>query len=278
MPTIEANGTTLYYERRGDGPPLLFISGALGDAGYWTDVADELADTYTVITYDRRANSRSPRPEGYSEAPIGEQADDAAALLGALDLVPATVYGNSQGAIILTDLVLRHPDVVRAAVLHEPPYVAMTSDPDTLNATLQQMVGEAMERGGPPMAVEAFLRWVCGDAVYEALDPDLRARVLANGEVLFGIEMASLFDYMPDQAELARVRVPCVVAAGVDNADPTAQHHWFHEAAVWLADRLGTRLVLLPGAHVPQATHPHELATSLRPLLSELEATRPVDA
>jgi pimeloyl-ACP methyl ester carboxylesterase len=64
MASIIVNDTTLYYERRGDGYALLFISGATGDAGHWTGVADTLANEHTVITYDRRGNSRSPRPPG----------------------------------------------------------------------------------------------------------------------------------------------------------------------------------------------------------------------
>jgi hypothetical protein len=39
---------------------------ATGEAGHWTTVADILADAYTVITYDRRGNSRSPRPRGWT--------------------------------------------------------------------------------------------------------------------------------------------------------------------------------------------------------------------
>ncbi|HSK36481.1 MAG TPA: alpha/beta hydrolase, partial [Actinomycetota bacterium] len=41
----------------------------------------------------------------------------------------------------------------------------------------------------------------------------------------------------------------------------------FHEAAAWLAGRLGSRVRELPGAHVPMFTHPAELAAMLRPLL-----------
>jgi pimeloyl-ACP methyl ester carboxylesterase len=60
MGLIEANGTSLYYERRGVGPVVLVVSGATGDAGHWTGVADVLASAYIVVTYDRRGNSRSP--------------------------------------------------------------------------------------------------------------------------------------------------------------------------------------------------------------------------
>jgi pimeloyl-ACP methyl ester carboxylesterase len=116
MASIRANGTTLYYELRGSGPSLLFISGATGDAGHWTGVADTLADACTVITYDRRGNSRSPRPPGWTSTTVDEQADDAAALLRGLDLAPAIAFGVSTAL----SLAIRHPAVLRGVVFHEP--------------------------------------------------------------------------------------------------------------------------------------------------------------
>ncbi|MEV6495439.1 alpha/beta hydrolase [Actinoplanes sp. NPDC051633] len=270
MASIAANGTTLYYELRGDGPPVLFISGATGDAGHWTQVADALANEYTILTYDRRANSRSPRPENWTSAPVDEQADDAAALLRALDLAPAVAYGNSGGATILTNLVLRHPDVLRAAILHEAPYVAVSSDPEAATTGLQTVISEGMTEGGPPLAVEYFLRHVAGDEAYESFDPEMRTRMLGNGETMFGIEMEGIFAYMPTSEQLAQVRLPCAVAAGVDNRDPDATHHWMYESSQWLAHELGASFVETPGAHMPQATHPRALAEVLRPLIDKL--------
>ncbi|WP_328301951.1 alpha/beta fold hydrolase [Actinomycetospora sp. NBC_00405] len=278
MPTIAANGTTLYYERRGDGPPLMFISGATGDAGHWTDVADLLADQYTVVTYDRRANSRSSRPEGYTIASVTQQADDAAALLEELDLAPAVVYGNSAGAMILTDLVVRRPDLVRGAVLHEPPYVGMTSSGDEVVAGLQQLIGEGMAEGGPPRATELFLRWVSGDEVYESFDADLRTRMLGNGEVLFGIELEPILSYKPTAEQIAGVHVPCVVASGAENRDPSAPRHWFWEASEGIAERLRVPVVEAPGSHVPQASHPRELVATLRPILARLATSSSITA
>jgi pimeloyl-ACP methyl ester carboxylesterase len=63
---VEANGTKLYYEVHGTGSPALFIPGATGDARHFSHVADALADDFRVITYDRRGNSRSPRPRARS--------------------------------------------------------------------------------------------------------------------------------------------------------------------------------------------------------------------
>ena len=78
--SVGANGTSLYYERQGTGPPELLIAGSTGDAANFTRAAALLANEFTVVTYDRRGNSRSPRPAGWTTTSVGEQADDAAAL------------------------------------------------------------------------------------------------------------------------------------------------------------------------------------------------------
>lgn len=271
--SIEVNGTNLYYELRGAGPTVLFISGATGDAGHWTEVGEVLADEYSVLTYDRRANSRSPRPENWDAAPLDEQADDAAELLTALGVAPVVAYGNSGGATILTSLALRHPSLLRGAIFHEPPYLAVTSAADEVTATLQRLIDEGMAKGGPRMATELFLRWVGGDETFESLDPELRDRMLGNGEVLFGLEFAGAMAYLPAPEQLAEVKLPCVVASGIDNRDPSSTHHWFYEASKWLADALHAPLVETPGAHVPQATHARPLAETLRPILGKLAAS-----
>ena len=97
MPRIAANGADLYYEVRGTGPAVLLIMGATGDGGHFDQLADLLADEFTVITYDRRGNGRSPAPAGWTTTSPEEQADDAAALLEALRVGPAAVFGTSSG-------------------------------------------------------------------------------------------------------------------------------------------------------------------------------------
>ena len=57
---LDVPGATLHYEVRGGGPVLLLVCGGIYDAQGYADLADALADRYTVVTYDRRGNSRSP--------------------------------------------------------------------------------------------------------------------------------------------------------------------------------------------------------------------------
>jgi pimeloyl-ACP methyl ester carboxylesterase len=109
MPTVAVNGAELHHEVRGNGPPVLLIMGATGDGGHFDQLARLLADEFTVVSYDRRGNGRSPRPPGWVTTSPEEQADDAAALLGALGLAPAAVFGTSSGANFALALTIRHP-------------------------------------------------------------------------------------------------------------------------------------------------------------------------
>ena len=47
MATIDINDTTLYYERAGQGPAMLFVHGVCGDADVWADQAQRFSDRYT---------------------------------------------------------------------------------------------------------------------------------------------------------------------------------------------------------------------------------------
>ena len=261
---VSVNGTEIYCEIRGTGPPVLFVSGATGDAGHFERVADLLADEFNAVTYDRRANSRSPRPEGWDSTSVAEQADDAAALLAALRLVPAAVYGNSYGAIFALDLVIRHPDLVRGAVLHEPPLISVLANPEEVQAGVGVVVEKGMAAGGPPKAVEHFIRFAAGDAIWEGMDPSLRQRMSANGETLFGVEMGGFEPYRPDDATLEGVRVPVQVLVSEESAP------FFLEAATWLAAHLGVEVARTPGTHIPQMDHPEELVHNILPFLRGL--------
>ncbi len=264
MPTAHVNDVDLYYEVRGSGPSVLFISGATGDAGHFERVADLLADEFTVVTYDRRSNSRSPRPAGWDTTSTEEQADDAAGLLEALGLAPVAVFGTSGGAIIGLNLVIRHPEAVRGAILHEPPMMSALARPQEVMGAIQEIVEGGMAKGGPRAAVEAFVRFAAGDENFEKLNPELRGRMLGNGETLFGTEFGAFESYRPDDATLATVEAPVQVMVGTDSTP------FFGEAAQWLAARLGVEVRTLPGGHAPYFDRPEEMAKEIQPFLRRM--------
>ena len=257
----EANGARIYHEVRGSGPSVLFVSGATGDGGHFRRVAEILSDEFTVVTYDRRANSRSPRPDGWESTSTEEQSEDAAGLIEALGIAPAAIFGNSAGAIIGLDLVIRRPELVRGALLHEPPMIAGMSNPEEVMGAIQRVVEGGMQDGGPRGGCETFLRFVAGDEVFEDLDPRLRERMLVNGETFFGPEMGTFEPYRPDEATLSAIEVPVRVMVGTESAP------FFAEVARWLADSMNVELEELPGGHTPYFDRPQQMAETLRPLL-----------
>ena len=261
---LEVNGARIYHEIRGSGPSVLFIAGATGDGGHFQRVAELLSDEFTVVTYDRRANSRSPRPDDWKSTSTEEQSEDAAGVIEALGIAPAAIFGTSVGAIIGLDLLICHPELVRGAILHEPPMIAGMSNPEEVMGAIQQVVEGGMQRGGSRGGCETFFRFVASDEAFENLEPQLRERMLGNGETFLGTEMGAFEPYRPDEAALTAVEVPVRIMVGRESAP------FFAETSRWLADRMNVELERLPGGHTPYFVRPDEMVETIRPLLKEL--------
>ena len=261
MPTTPTTDATLYQEVTGAGPLALLVAGTPGDAGPFADLATELGATYTVVTYDRRGTSRSSTPEGWSSTSVAEQADDAAALLAGMTSEPALVFGTSNGAAVALELALRHPARVSTVLVHEMPLLSVLADPAPVGQLLGELIGSAMEAGGPGAALEAFLRFAYGDDVFDGIDEVIRERLLQNAEMVFEVELPAFQAYRPDEDALSALAVPARVLVGEAQAVP-----FFGEAAGWLASRLGTAVATCPGAHAPHLSHPRELAACIAAL------------
>jgi pimeloyl-ACP methyl ester carboxylesterase len=266
MPTVTVNGTELYYEVRGTGAPVLLIMGATGDGGHFDAMADLLAGEFTVITYDRRGNGRSPVPAGWQTTSPGEQANDAAALLEALGVDRVAVFGTSSGGNLALCLLVCHPELVRGVLLHEPGLYAVLDDPDAVRAPLRALVSAAMVSGGPPAAVERFWCYVAGDNGWARLAPALRARIEAAAGTLFGVELGTYERYLPDDETLASIGARVRLLVGRDSLP------FFAEIADRLGERVGARVVTTPGGHAVYHDDPREFAEAVRPLLREISA------
>jgi pimeloyl-ACP methyl ester carboxylesterase len=269
MPTVTVNGAELYYEIRGAGPPVLLIMGATGDGGHFDELASLLADEFTVITYDRRGNGRSPVPSGWRTTSAEEQANDAAALLDALGTGPAAVFGTSSGGTFALCLLVRHPDAVRGAILHEPGLYALVDDFDAVRAPVRALVEEARGAGGPPAAVERFWCYIVEDENgWAQLAPALRERLRATAGTLFDIELGTYELYLPDEETLAAIAAPVRLFVSEEGLP------FFSVIASRLGERLGVDVATTPGRHDGYHEHPSEFAEAMRPFLREVSADR----
>jgi pimeloyl-ACP methyl ester carboxylesterase len=112
---VDANGLEIYVDQVGQGPDVLLIGGLGDTVESWQFQLDGLADRYRLTAFDNRGAGRTAMPEG--PLSVEAMADDAAAVLRALDVRSAHIAGFSGGSIIAQELALRHADLVRSLVL-----------------------------------------------------------------------------------------------------------------------------------------------------------------
>jgi pimeloyl-ACP methyl ester carboxylesterase len=124
--TRSADGTEIAFERVGDGPPLIIVGGAWNDRRSPADLAELLAPSFSVYTYDRRGRGDSGDTPPY--APEREVEDLEAVIEAAGG--SAHLYGHSSGAELARQTTARGISVTRLA-MYEPPYIVDGSRPPT---------------------------------------------------------------------------------------------------------------------------------------------------
>jgi pimeloyl-ACP methyl ester carboxylesterase len=112
---VRAGDLDIWTEQVGGGSDVLLIGGGGDTVESWQFQLDGLADRYRLTAFDNRGAGRTAMPGDSVSAEM--MADDAAAVLQALNVSSAHVAGFSGGSIIAQELALRHPELVRSLVL-----------------------------------------------------------------------------------------------------------------------------------------------------------------
>ncbi|MDQ3411425.1 MAG: alpha/beta hydrolase [Chloroflexota bacterium] len=271
--TLSVPGATIYYEVRGAGPVLLIIPGGPQDAGVFTDLAQRLADRYTVVAYDPRGNSRSIVDGAPADQRLDIHGDDAARLIEALGGGPADVFGTSGGGQIGLNLAARHPERVRTLVAHEPPAIMLLNDPSAALAAGQEIY-DTYRRDGVDAAMAAFMAMTGladepepADASPEFAptpeDAAMFARVSGNFEYWLAHGILPLSRYRPDIDALRAGQPRVVVGIGEQSTG-----HLIHEVGLAVAAKLRTDPVVFPGDHFGFSSNADAFAETLHRVLS----------
>jgi pimeloyl-ACP methyl ester carboxylesterase len=236
MPSTPVNDITIEYETTGDpdDPPLLLVMGLGAQLVAWDDelVAALAARGFYVVRFDNRDvglstwfdDSGVPEAmavlEGRVAAPylLEDMADDAVALLGALDIDSAHVLGASMGGMIAQAMAIRHPERVRTLIsimsttgdptVGQPHQVALQSllsePPTDREGAIQASLESWKVMGSPGYTLdEDRVRRSVGAAYDRAFHPEGTARQL--------VAILASPDRTPGLREL---RIPTLVIHG----------------------------------------------------------------
>jgi pimeloyl-ACP methyl ester carboxylesterase len=116
MPKVKVNDIHVYYEVKGEGFPLVMITGLSGNTDWWDPrVIQGLSKNFKIVMFDNRGAGRTDVTD--RECTIKLFADDTAGLMDALKISRAHVLGISMGGMIAQELALNHPEKVEKLVL-----------------------------------------------------------------------------------------------------------------------------------------------------------------
>ncbi|MER7186592.1 alpha/beta hydrolase [Streptomyces hyaluromycini] len=121
MPLADSDGTSIYYERHGSGPAILFVHGSGGHHAAWWQQVAALREEFTVVTVDLRGFGKSDAPTPpHSSKPEFDGQDfpgDVVAVLDQEDITDAMLVGQSIGSVAALRAALLRPERVSSVVL-----------------------------------------------------------------------------------------------------------------------------------------------------------------
>jgi len=95
------DGTPIYYEVRGSGPPIVLCYGIACLTNHWTHQLRYFSHNYQTIVFDYRGHHRTPEPADRDNLSIDAIARDIKGLLDHLGIEKASLWGHSYGVMIL---------------------------------------------------------------------------------------------------------------------------------------------------------------------------------
>jgi pimeloyl-ACP methyl ester carboxylesterase len=203
------DGTTIAFDRLGEGPPVILVCGGSVDRMSNAGVAALLASDFTVFNYDRRGRGDSGDTLPYS---VEREVEDIDAVIGAAG-GSAHLYGSSSGAGLALEAASSAVPLTKLA-LWEPPYILDPNfrPPADQVERYDRMIAEG-RRGD---AVEYFMSKVVRmppEFVAQARTQPWWAATEALAHTL-AYDATVMGDYSLPVDRAAAVKVPTIVIAG----------------------------------------------------------------
>lgn len=257
MPEVNSGGWSIHYEELGERgrPAILMTLGLSHRVAHWGTLATRLADLAHVVVFDCRGMGESERrDEPYT---IDDEVGDMAAVLDAVGLRSAAIYGRSRGGMLAQQFALTHPERTTALILsgtsHRGPGAVGSTDavnrameirPDMTREQIFATQNEAMASPGwRERDLEAF-------EYVMSVDLDAPPRRFAVVRQQESVANWSSFE------RLEEIRCPTLVICGADDGMVPPDNSRQIAARIPHA-----RLKLIPQCgHLPMLEKPAEVA------------------
>jgi pimeloyl-ACP methyl ester carboxylesterase len=217
---VSKDGTTIAYQKSGDGPPIVLLNGGFRDHTIFDEFVPELAPRCTTYVYDRRGRGESGDAPEYA---VEREIEDLEAVIGEAG-GEAVVFGGSSGANLAL-LAAMSGSPIRKLALHEPYFRVdgYEPPPPDFMTNLKALVAEN-KRGA---AAEYFLAKLVGfepELIENWKKGPLWATNEANAHTLV-YDTAICGDFKVPTARLADFQTETLVI----NSDQTSD--WLRAAA-----------------------------------------------
>ena len=255
---VELDGFAVDYEVVGSGEQIALLH-ARPFVSWYSPLVDRLS-SYSVLRY-----RRTP-PTDRSRLSIDDDAEFCARLLSHVGFENAHLVGHSYGALVALAAACRDDVQPRSIALLEPATSGLLS-PEEAAAGMAPLL-EVYRSQGPDVAIDLFLRAVCGDDYRALLDrflPEAFDDALAHADQFFRVELdaVAMWEFGPDEAR--RIDKPVLNTVGTESAP-----RFVHGATLietWIPQSIRYEL---PGAgHLLMAQNPSAMAERLERFWSD---------
>lgn len=189
LQTVRVNDATLHYIERGQGTPIVFVHGALGDYRTWNGQIEAFSGRYRVISYSRRLAYPNEIPPDAVNATKYHHVADLRSLLEELSIDRLHLIGHSGGGAISLLFAREYPENLITLTLGEPAVTELLrptpEGSELLQAFGKDVVGPsnaAFRSGNEEEGVRRFIDGVMGgEDGFDNLTPFFREAMLQNG-------------------------------------------------------------------------------------------------
>jgi pimeloyl-ACP methyl ester carboxylesterase len=209
---ISRDGTSIEFDRSGDGPPVILVVGAFNDRSTGAPIAKLLESDFTVINYDRRGKGASGDTLPYA---IEREIEDLDALIDEVG-GSAFVFGYSSGAVLALNAVAKGAAISKLVIFEAPV--------EGYDGSLVNQLTELISAGRRGDAVEFFQSKVVGipeEVVAELRNAPFRPYLEALAHTT--VYDTKIVCEPPLRDELVSISAPVLVIAGEESSDTFKQ-------------------------------------------------------